>query len=151
MTITQKRVFEVTIPEKLNNLMSLSEHTISSLRDMQLELVAFGNEIGDALGSFTPKPSANFVASSKQTVGKTMGTPEQKNQIFALLKEKPMTSREIVEATDLPPQTIYNIMHSLYQAKLVTRTQKTDAKNYQFIFALPPSDINVLDHMATVE
>ena len=140
MPITQKRIYEVSLPETLKRLISLEAYTVSDLKSLQQAILDFGNEISDALGAFNPPKPTTTVTKSKVT---PKGSPLERQQIFTLLKQKSMTSRDIIAATGMEPQTVYNIMHYLFNNGYVERVQNPDNKMREFIFSLKPSGISV--------
>jgi hypothetical protein len=146
MPITQKRIFEVTIPTPLQRALGQDNYTVTGLKELQQELINFGNEISEVLGSFKPDYTIQKVPSPTGKANYTVsakGTFEQRNQIFALLKQKSMTSKEIYNTTGFEPQLVFNIMHYLYNTNQVERIQNPDSKSREFRYSLPPSPISV--------
>jgi hypothetical protein len=142
MTITQKRIYEVTLPNKLNNLLTIKDHTVNTLRELRTEVLNFGNEITDVLGIFESGTAS--IPTKDNPIGKTFGTPEQKNKIFSALKTKhQMISKEVATLLGIAPATASTILSSMCNAKLLVRTQSPNTVGRLYLYELPPDTFNV--------
>ncbi len=147
MPISQKRIFEVTMPIALQRMLGLESYTVNELKVLQQELLNFGNEISDVLGSFRPAVATETrepIPVVKAKSSKPIGTAEQRSQILEIIKTKGrLSAKSIAIEIGIGQPLASSIMSSLYEYKQVERVRNPNTVYREYLYELPQSAILV--------